>query len=140
MLCAVWLAAGLLAFGWVLFDRRRTSRAAADKERESILRSRRREAEREAGFRRQVGQVLTLADYFCRYSAQEQGLALFEETAEQHPMPQRPEPPDPEPGEPWQLNLPADAYPPHQVPGRKAFPSRLVERGDSEINPLGGES
>jgi hypothetical protein len=96
----------LAALAWAKFDRRRADREIADAARESEERSMRRAAEIEAAFQQQLADVFAQAEYFCRYSAHEQGLLLLDETAVQHPMAQRPASPPPDPGEPWQLNIP----------------------------------
>lgn len=77
--------------------------------------------------------------------------ALADDIAVCNRMPERPAPPAAAPGEPWQLASAADRIyqgldalflrlgpPPVEDDVEPASP-RLVDQGDSEINPLGGD-
>lgn len=67
----------------------------------------------------QARRVLHAAETEC-------AVAVLDEYAVRYPMPQRPGPAPAAPSEPWQLGRKDDAG--------------LVELGDFEINPLGGEN
>lgn len=96
------------ALAWIFVGWRRDAREEAEAAAECQAFNARLAADREASFQRQAAEVLALADYFCRYSAHQQGLSLLDELTDQHPMPKRPAPPMPAPGEPWQLSTLTD--------------------------------
>lgn len=107
------------ALAWILVGWRRDARDETEAVAECRAFNARVAADREALFQRQAAEVLALADYFCRYSAHQQGLSLLDELTDRHPMPKRPAPPPAAPGGPWQLRITTD------MPG-------LVGPGDSD--------